>query len=41
MKVLALSHTAPAEHLAEADLVRPSIADVDLDEILISLRNAH
>jgi beta-phosphoglucomutase len=40
MKVLALCHTAPAAALADADLVRPSIRGLDLDEILRALRGA-
>ncbi|HVC44879.1 MAG TPA: HAD family phosphatase [Candidatus Binataceae bacterium] len=34
MRVLALSHTAPADALAAADLIRPSIAATDLDDVL-------
>jgi len=34
MRVLAVCHTAPAEDLAAADLVRPSLAETGLDEIL-------
>ena len=34
MRVLALAHTTPATELAEADLVRPSLAETDLDEVL-------
>jgi beta-phosphoglucomutase len=37
MKVLALEHSAPAEELALADLVRKSLLDIDLDEILKGL----
>jgi beta-phosphoglucomutase len=38
MKVLALCHMAPAADLAAADVVRQSIADLDLDDILQALR---
>ncbi|HEY2105112.1 MAG TPA: HAD family phosphatase [Candidatus Binataceae bacterium] len=34
MTVLAIAHTAPAQVLAKADLVRPSLAETDLDEVL-------
>jgi beta-phosphoglucomutase len=34
MKVLAIAHTSPAQALARADLVRPSLAETDLDEVL-------
>jgi beta-phosphoglucomutase len=34
MKVLAIAHTTPAPSLAKADLVRPSLAETDLDDIL-------
>ncbi len=34
MRVLALEHTAPARTVAGADLVRPSLADTDLDQVL-------
>jgi len=40
MKVLALSHSAPAEDLAAADVVRFSISELDLDEILRALAAA-
>jgi beta-phosphoglucomutase len=38
MKVLALCHMAPAADLAAADVVRQSISDLDLDDILRALR---
>jgi beta-phosphoglucomutase len=38
MKVLALCHMLPASDLAAAHLVRASIADLDLDEVLRALR---
>jgi beta-phosphoglucomutase len=34
MKVLAIAHTSPAGALAAADLVRPSLADTDLEAVL-------
>src|SRR5579875_3183987 len=34
MKVLAIAHTVPANALAGADLVLPSLAETDLDEVL-------
>jgi beta-phosphoglucomutase len=34
MKVLAIAHTVPAPALAIADMVRPSLAETDLDEVL-------
>ena len=34
MRVLAIAHTAPAQMLARADLVRPSLAETELDEVL-------
>lgn len=34
MKVLAIAHTVPAQALARADMVRPSLAETDLDEVL-------
>lgn len=34
MKVLAIAHTSPAPALACADLVRPSLAETDLNEVL-------
>jgi HAD superfamily hydrolase (TIGR01509 family) len=40
MKVLALCQTAPAALLADADVVRPSIRGLDLDDVLIALRGA-
>lgn len=40
MTVLALCHILPAAGLAAADLVRNSISDLDLDEILRALRLA-
>jgi HAD superfamily hydrolase (TIGR01509 family) len=40
MKVLALCHMVPAADLAAADLVRASISNLDLDEILRALRAA-
>jgi beta-phosphoglucomutase len=38
MRVLALCHLLPAADLAAADVVRESIADLDLDEVLRALR---
>src|SRR5580692_3986260 len=38
MKVLALCHMAPASELAAADVVRLSISDLDLDDVLHALR---
>jgi len=38
MKVLALCHSEPAEVLAAADLVRDSISEVDLDDVLRAFR---
>jgi beta-phosphoglucomutase len=38
MKVLALCHMAPASELAAADVVRNSISDLDLDDVLHALR---
>ena len=38
MKVLALCHTAPAPELAAAEVVRPSIHGLDLDDVLRALR---
>jgi beta-phosphoglucomutase len=38
MKVLALCHNASAEDLAAADVVRKSILDLDLDDVIHSLR---
>ncbi|MGA7873665.1 MAG: HAD family phosphatase [Candidatus Binatus sp.] len=40
MKVLALCHSAPSSDLAAADVVRESISELDLDEILRALRAA-
>ncbi len=40
MKVLALCHVAPAADLSAADVVRASIAELDLDEILRALAAA-
>ncbi|MGH7924886.1 MAG: HAD family hydrolase [Candidatus Binatus sp.] len=37
MKVLALCHAAPAADLAAADVVRASISDLDLDDVLHAL----
>ena len=37
MRVLALKHTAPESDLAGADLIRASIGETDLDDILRSL----
>lgn len=34
MPVLAVCHTAPAGHLAAADIVRPSLLETDLDDVL-------
>jgi hypothetical protein len=38
MKVLALCHIAPANDLAAADVVRPSISGLDLDDVILALR---
>jgi beta-phosphoglucomutase len=38
MKVLALCHIAPAADLAAADVVRASIRDLDLDDVIHALR---
>jgi beta-phosphoglucomutase len=38
MKVLALCHTTPASDLAAADVVRASISDLDLDDVIRALR---
>jgi beta-phosphoglucomutase len=38
MKILALCHTAPASDLAAADVVRASISDLDLDDVIHALR---
>ncbi len=38
MKVLALCHMLPARDLAAADVVRPSISDSDLDDVIHALR---
>ena len=38
MRVLALCHLLPAADLAAADVVRESIADLDLDDVLRTLR---
>jgi beta-phosphoglucomutase len=38
MKVLALCHMTPASELAAADVVRNSISDLDLDDVLHALR---
>jgi len=38
MKVLALCQTAPAADLARADVVRPSMLGLDLDDVLKALR---
>ncbi|MDO8434412.1 MAG: HAD family phosphatase [Candidatus Binatus sp.] len=40
MKVLAICHTATAADLANADVVRPSIRGLDLDDILRALLGA-
>jgi beta-phosphoglucomutase len=40
MKVLGLCQTAPAAALAAADVVRPSIRGLDLDDVLRALRGA-
>ncbi len=40
MKVLAICQTGPAADLAGADLVRPSLRDLDLDDVLNALRGA-
>jgi beta-phosphoglucomutase len=39
MKVLAIAHTVPAHALVSADLVRPSLAETDLDEVLLLLED--
>jgi HAD superfamily hydrolase (TIGR01509 family) len=39
MKVLAIAHTAPASALARADLMRPSLAETDLDDVLRRLED--
>ena len=39
MTVLGIAHTAPAPVLAKADLVRPSLAETDLDEVLRLLQS--
>jgi beta-phosphoglucomutase len=39
MKVLAITHTSSAQALAGADLVRPSLAATDLDEVLRMLQD--
>jgi len=38
MKVLALCHMAPASELAGADVVRASISNLDLDDVIHALR---
>jgi beta-phosphoglucomutase len=38
MKVLALCHIAPASDLAAADVVRPAISGLDLDEVIHAFR---
>jgi hypothetical protein len=38
MKVLALCHHTSAEDLAAADVVRESILDLDLDDVIRALR---
>lgn len=38
MKVLALCHNASSEDLAGADVVRASILDLDLDDVILALR---
>ena len=38
MKVLAIAHTSAPEMLAQADLIRPSLAETDLDDVLSALR---
>jgi beta-phosphoglucomutase len=38
MKVLALCHMAPASDLAAAEVVRASISDLDLDDVIHALR---
>ena len=38
MKVLALCHHTSAEDLAAADVVRESILDLDLDDVILALR---
>lgn len=40
MKVLAIEHNAPAADLAAANVVRPSIQNLDLDDVLRALRGA-
>jgi beta-phosphoglucomutase len=37
MKVLAIAHTTPAHELASAEIVRSSLAETDLDEVLRAL----
>jgi beta-phosphoglucomutase len=37
MRVLAVAQTVPASELGVADLVRPSLAETDLDEVVCSL----
>lgn len=39
MKVLGIAHTSPAQTLAGADLVRPSLAETDLDDVLRRLES--
>lgn len=38
MKVLALGHTVDSAALAAAEVIRPSIAEADLDDIIVALR---
>ena len=40
MKVLAVCHSATATELAGADVVRPALLDLDLDDVLRALRGA-
>jgi beta-phosphoglucomutase len=39
MRVLGIAHTSPAQTLAKADLVRPSLAETDLDDVLRRLES--
>lgn len=40
MKVLAIAHTAPEDLLSQADLIRPSLAATELDDVLAALRTS-
>lgn len=35
-----IAHTAPAQMLAQADLIRPSLAETHLEDVLAELRAA-